>query len=341
MTSRETTVSVLPLRVALKRGALVTLANWPVVLIELALESLYKVALVVPILGGALMVAALVGGDPRDLFGGGLAPATDVVISTLATAPVALDSLVAAMALVAFGGAIVMYAIKSGTLAVLVDSERAAGDSQAPTLHVGALKRAYAYSLERLLAAVRGFTGRMTRLTIGLAAVYGVLAGGYWLVLSEGFPVTARVSWAPGWPVLVLLTTSAVVVGVVAANLAFALLRVVIVTDDCGVGAALVRLRAFLLEDARQVLGIFTVVGAVLSVAFIASMLAAAALTFVAWVPLVGLIALPLQLAAWLVRGLLFQYVGLAGLSAYQTQYRRFRDRTGRPAASSLWREHA
>jgi hypothetical protein len=32
---------------------------------------------------------------------------------------------------------------------------------------------------------------------------------------------------------------------------------------------------------------------------------------------------LPLQAAAWLIRGLVFQYLGLLTLSAYQTQYRR------------------
>jgi hypothetical protein len=44
----------------------------------------------------------------------------------------------------------------------------------------------------------------------------------------------------------------------------------------------------------------------------------------VAWVPLAGLLFVPLQVAFWIVRGLLFEYMGLVTLSAYQTQYRRF-----------------
>jgi hypothetical protein len=56
-------------------------------------------------------------------------------------------------------------------------------------------------------------------------------------------------------------------VGVTAANLLFDLTRVVIVTDDCGVRAALARVRAFLLEDARQVLGIFGAMGTILLLA--------------------------------------------------------------------------
>ena len=52
--------------------------------------------------------------------------------------------------------------------------------------------------------------------------------------------------------------------------------------------------------------------------------MATAGLSVVAWVPLAGIIVLPLQLAFWIVRGLFFQYAGLTTLSAYQTQYRRF-----------------
>jgi hypothetical protein len=338
---REPMVSVLPLRAALKRGALVTLANWPVVLVELTLESLYKLALVVPILGGGLMVAALVGGDVRDLLGEGLASAIDVVVAALANAPVALDSFVAALAIVAFGGAIVMFAIKSGTLAVLVAGERTAGDIQRGPLRMGSLTRAYAYRMETVLDAVRRFLGRTTVLTVGLSLAYAVVAGGYFFAISESFTLALRFTWAPAWPLLVLLATSASVVALAAANLAFDLLRVIIITDDCRVGAAIGRLRAFLVEDARQVLGIFGVVGGLLTVAFAVSMLATAALTFIGWVPLIGLAAVPLQMAAWLVRGLVFQYVGLTALSAYQMQYRRFGERDTRPLASSAWVQRA
>ena len=53
-----------------------------------------------------------------------------------------------------------------------------------------------------------------------------------------------------------------------------------------------------------------------------ASILATAALGLIAFVPLVGLAALPLQLIAWLVRGLVFQFIGLTALVAYVRVYR-------------------
>src|SRR6476469_6807841 len=63
--------AALPLRAALLRGALITLANWPVVLIDFAIESLYKLVLVVPVVGGALVAAVLAASDLRSLFAGG------------------------------------------------------------------------------------------------------------------------------------------------------------------------------------------------------------------------------------------------------------------------------
>ena len=70
-------------------------------------------------------------------------------------------------------------------------------------------------------------------------------------------------------------------------------------------------------------LGIFGVMSMVLTLVTAASVFATASLTLIAWVPFAGLILLPLQAAAWLIRGLVFQYLGLMTLSAYQTQYRR------------------
>jgi hypothetical protein len=52
--------------------------------------------------------------------------------------------------------------------------------------------------------------------------------------------------------------------------------------------------------------------------------LATTGLALVAWVPLVGLAVVPLQLAAWLIRGVVFHYMELTAWSAYQSQYRRY-----------------
>ena len=59
-----------------------------------------------------------------------------------------------------------------------------------------------------------------------------------------------------------------------------------------------------------------------LFVAATVSILATAGLGLIAFVPLVGLAVLPLQLAAWLLRGIVFEYLALAALGAYLSHYR-------------------
>lgn len=316
------------------RGAIIALANWPVVLVEFVVESAYKFALGVPVVGGAFMVAVLLGVDVRSLLGEGLLSAADQILVRLATAPAALAAFVLALAVVGIGGAMLMFMVKAGTLAILVQGETLSAEPHRRPGGPGPLREAGAYSLAFLWVAMRRFERRAAVLALWLGLVYVGLGGGYLLAVGFGFRWVAESAWSPAWPLLVLAATSAGAVGVTAANLVFDLARVVMITDDCRVSEALTRVRTFLLADSRQVLGIFGAMGTILLLATAASITATAGFTLVAWVPLAGLLVVPLQVAFWIVRGLLFEYMGLVTLSAYQTQYRRFA--APRPAPISL-----
>jgi len=122
----------------------------------------------------------------------------------------------------------------------------------------------------------------------------------------------------------VLVATAVGVVTIALVNLVYDLLQVIIVTDDCSVGTAAARLRTFIIKDSRQVIGIFAVMGGLVVIATAAALFAAAGVAVIAWLPFVSLIVVPLQTAAWLARGLVFQFMELSALAAYQTQYRRF-----------------
>jgi hypothetical protein len=329
--------TALPLRAAIVRGALITLANWPVVLIEFVIESIYKLALTISVIGGAFIFALLLGADVQSLLADGALAAADRMIQPLAQAPVALAAFLAAVGLVAFGGAILMFVAKSGTLFVLVASERAAGEIQRQPVRLAALRTVATYSLQSTLESARRFQGRAARLAAWLGTVYVVILSGYALTVSYGFQWAAASGWVQAWLLFVVIATSVGVVGLAVANLLFDLMRVVLITDDCRVRDAARRVRTFLIADARQVLGIFGAMACVQGLAMVASIMGTAGLTLVAWVPLAGLIVLPLQFAFWILRGLFFQYAGLTTLSAYQTQYRRFR--APRPEAVS-WKVH-
>ena len=177
----------LPLGAALRHGALVTLANWPIVIVEFVIESLYKLALGVPIVGGALMVAVLVGTDIRALLGESARTTADLIIASLFNAPVALTTFMAAVGLVAFGGAIVMFVVKAGTLSVLVQGERQAADLHRATVRQESLRRAYAYSLAAVLDGMQRFGRRSAALAAGLGVAYLIIGGLYILAITLGF----------------------------------------------------------------------------------------------------------------------------------------------------------
>jgi len=323
----------LPLRAALKRGALLTAANWPVVLVEFAIESLFKLTLAVPLVGGAFMVAVLFGADIRTLMSEGVRSSADIVVSSLMTAPAALSAFLVAVGLVAAGGELLVVMVKSGTLSILVSADRHAGEVQRPPARMEAFRRAQAFGLGALVAGVQQFARRSARLAAMVVLAYAVVGGCYVLIMTWGFQLAAESSLVAAWPLLLLAATSTGVVAISAIGLAFDLTRVVMVTDDCGVADALARVRVFLVADARQVLGIFAVMIGVFLLGTVAALTATGWLTVLSWVPLAGVLFVPLQAAAWIIRGLLFTYLGLTALSAYQTQYRRFAEPARIPAS--------
>ena len=87
----------------------------------------------------------------------------------------------------------------------------------------------------------------------------------------------------------------------------------------------------------REIAGIFGVVLLLAVIATIASILATAGFGLINLIPLLGLAVLPLQIAAWLVRGFVFQYLALAALGAYLSHYRHYAARhSRRPTALSV-----
>jgi hypothetical protein len=317
-------MATLPLGAALTHGAVVASANWPVVLIHFVLESFYRLALAVPILGGAVMVGALAGAEPQSVVGDGLQTTADFVVGALATAPVALTAFFLAMAAVGIGGQAILFALETGTMSVIVSSERNVAAIEAMPIGSESLRVASAYSLALAYDGARRFGLRALRLALWFGALYAVIGAVYLAAVLQGLWVAVRFSWVPAWSFLMLAVTAVGVVAISAVKVAFDLLQVVIVTDDCSVREAAARLRRFVTEDSRQVLGIFSVMGGLVVVATAASVLAAAGLAVVAWMPFVSLVVVPLQAAAWVARGLVFQFMQVVALAAYQTQYRRF-----------------
>ncbi len=304
-------------KLALKRGALVTAANWQVVLVQFVADTLFKTLLAVPIVGGAVLVVLLIGGDPKDLLRLEPAQIIPTMVGVLLAQPLALIGFLIALALVLMGGSLLTIAVKAGVVTVLIDSERAAGTIEQAPLRLSALRAANRTSLERFGNGVRRLIARYVRLGITLSIVYVVLTSGYLAVLfapARALPIDSTLA--------LTLASLALIVLVTMANFGYLLVQIVVAVEDCAVHQALAHVGRLVRRRAVELGQVLAAVLALMALVTAASILTVAALGLIAFVPFVGLAALPLQLLAWLVRGVVFQFVGLTGLVTYLRLYR-------------------
>jgi hypothetical protein len=108
-------------------------------------------------------------------------------------------------------------------------------------------------------------------------------------------------------------------------NLLYLLAQVAIAVENVGVYDAIGSVARFIRTEFRDLAGVFLIVVALVVAATFASALAWSGVGLIAFVPLVGLAVFPLQLAALLLRGVIFEYLGLTALGAYLTLYSRSR----------------
>jgi hypothetical protein len=124
--------------------------------------------------------------------------------------------------------------------------------------------------------------------------------------------------------VIAAAASSAVIVWITLVNFLYLITQIVMAVDDVGLRTALRSVVRFLRSSVREIAGIFGVVLLLVLLATAASILATAGLGLIGFVPIVAVAVMPLQIAAWLVRGFVFQYLALTALGAYLTQYRHY-----------------
>lgn len=322
-----------PLKTSLKRGALVAAANWQVVLIQFLAESAFKLLLAVPMVGGAFLVAVVVGADVVELLRGDARDILSTIAGALVARPAALAAFTAAFLVVLLGGSALMFLIKGGTVSVLVAADRHAGPIEQPPLRLATLQRGGRFTLERFIGGCGALFRRYLVLGLGLIAVYAVSGLAYLFVVFGGYRVLGDRVLFLGWTLIAALASSALVVWITIVNLLYLLVQIVVAVDGVGLPEAIVRIGRFLRADLKDIAGVFGIVLVLVALATAASILATVALGFIAFVPLVGLAVLPIQLASWLLRGVVFQYLGLTALGAYLTLYRWFAAGSGHGAS--------
>ena len=234
------------------------------------------------------------------------------MVGVLLAQPVALAAFAAALGIIVTGGSIMMFAVKAGTVTVLLAGDRSAGAIELPPLRLSALREANQTTLERFTTGVRTLFFRYLRLGILLTVVYAVIGAAYVLfVFGPSLPQ------ALDNPLMVTLASLAVLVGITLVNFLYLLMQIVMAAENCGVLDAVPHVARLVRRRAKELGQILAAILALMLMATGVSILATTQLGLISFVPFIGLAALPLQVFAWLVRGVVFQFVGLTGVATY------------------------
>lgn len=313
------------LKLLLKRGALLAAANWQTIAIQFAAETTLQVLLAVPIVGAAILAAALVGGDLAELLRGSLREMFTTIAGTLMSEPVALIAFMIAFSIVLLGGSVLMFLVKGGTVEVLLAAESAAGPIELePLTYETTIRPASRFTLDRFMDGCRRLFRRYLVLGIALMAVYGASGVAYLAFVVYGYRAAGGRFFIIGWTFIAALAAGVLVTWITVVNWVYLLVQIVMAADGVGVTAAAMTAAQFVRAELRELAGIFGVIFVLVLAATLASALAWSGVGLVAFVPLVGLAVFPLQIAALLLRGLVFEYIGLTALAAYASLYHQY-----------------
>lgn len=322
-------VTVKPL---LKRGALVAAANWEVVVLQFIAEACFKLLVIIPVIAAAFLVVLLVGGSAVDLASRDARQVLSMVMTALGEHPGALAAYLVGTLTIAAGGAALTFLAKAGTVSVLVRAERHAPALEVPPLRLAAFRRAEVFAVHRYSDGAARLFRRYVLLGVCLSVMYGVLAAGYLAAVLATYQSVQRTGLAVGWTLVATGISGALVLAITVVNLLYLLVQIAVAFDNCSVRRGVARITRFLRAEYRDVAVVFAVMLCIVGLATAASILATASLGFIGFVPVVGLAVLPLQVVAWLVRGIVFQYLGLTALCAYVRLYRGAQAGGGVPA---------
>ena len=314
----------------LKRGALLAAANWQTVAIQFVAETTFQVLLAVPIVGAAVLVAVLLGGNLADLLHGSLRDIFTTIASALLSEPVALVAFVTSFAVVLLGGSVLMFVVKGGTVEVLAAANAGAGPIEQHPLTFDMLRHASRFTLKRFTDGCARLFRPYLALGLALTVVYGVSTGGYLAFVVYGYRAApgGRIVII-GWTFVAALAAAMLVAWMTVVNVVYLLLQIAMAVDGVGLRHGCRAAARFIRSEFRDLAGVFLVVVVLVVAATLASMLAWSGVGLIAFVPLVGLAVFPLQLVALLLRGLAFEYLGLTALGAYLTLYQGYAARRG------------
>lgn len=311
------------LKLLLKRGGLLAAANWPVIVIQFAAQTTFQVLLAVPIIGAAVLIAALLGADLGNLLQSSMRETFTTITDALMSEPFALGAFIVAFTIALIGGSTLMFLVKGGTVDIMLAANSQVGEIERQPLTLTAVAEAAAFTTSRFLKGCSRLFRPYLRLGVVLMVAYAFTAAGYLAFIIYGYRAAGEGVLFIGWTFLAAGATLGLFLWITAVNLLYLLLQIAMAAGQPTMWGAIAAIGRFARVEVRGLSGIFLVVFGMVVAAWLASALAWSGVGLVAFVPLVGLAVFPLQLAALLLRGLVFEYIGLTAMGAYVTLYHR------------------
>jgi len=216
-----------------------------------------------------------------------------------------------------------MFVVKGGTVDVLSVASADAGAIEQHPITLDLLRHASAFSLPRFTAGCSRLYRPYVLLGLALMAVYTVSAGAYLAFVVYGYRAAEGRILILGWTFIAAISAALLVAWITVVNLVYLLLQISMAVESVGLAAGIRATGRFVRAEFRELARLFLVVVAVVAAATLASALAWSGVGLIAFVPLIGLAVLPLQLAALVVRGVVFEFLGLTALCAYLTLYQK------------------
>lgn len=214
-----------------------------------------------------------------------------------------------------------MFVLRGGTVSVLVAAERHAGPIERYPLRLPLVRRASRAHVDIFMDGLRHVRRRFLRLGFLLLGLYAASGGLFLLVVVAGYRTLGAEGLAAAWTAMAAGFSGVLVAWITIVNTAYLIVQVMVVAADVSIRRAARIALGLVRQEARLMLGIFVVTIGLVGVATLVSVVTTAGLGLMSFVPFVGLTVLPLQLIAWLLRGLLFQHLTLTSAGAYLTVY--------------------
>jgi hypothetical protein len=270
------------------------------------------------------LVAILLGADVTDVLQGSLREMFTTIASTLLSEPLALISFVVAFTLVLLGGSVLTFVVKGGTVEVLAAANIDAGPIEQQPLTLDMLRGAGRFTLQRFTTGCARLFRPYIALGLALMVVYALSVAGYLVFVLYGYHAVEGRGLFIGWTFIAALAAALLSAWMTIVNLMYLLLQIAMAVEGVGLAKGFRATASFIRAEFRDLARVYLVTAVLVVAATLASWLAWSGVGLIAFVPLVGLAVFPLQIAALLVRGLAFEYLGLTALGAYLTLYQGY-----------------